>query len=61
MKRYDLMHGINARGTFLVSKTCIPHLKKAANPHILMLSPPLDMNVEVVRARTSPTPWPSST
>lgn len=46
MKRYDLMHGINARGTFLVSKTCIPHLKKAANPHILMLSPPLDMNVQ---------------
>ena len=44
MKRYDLMHGINARGTFLVSKTCIPHLEKAANPHILMLSPPLDMN-----------------
>jgi citronellol/citronellal dehydrogenase len=45
MKRYDLMHSINARGTFLVSKTCIPHLKKAPNPHILMLSPPLDMNV----------------
>jgi citronellol/citronellal dehydrogenase len=45
MRRYDLMHGINARGTFLVSKTCIPHLKKAANPHILMLSPPLDMNI----------------
>jgi citronellol/citronellal dehydrogenase len=44
MKRYDLMHGINARGTFLVSKTCIPHLKKASNPHILMLSPPLDMS-----------------
>jgi len=44
MKRYDLMHGINARGTFLVSKTCIPHLRKAANAHILMLSPPLDMN-----------------
>jgi citronellol/citronellal dehydrogenase len=44
MKRYDLMHGINARGTFLVSKTCIPHLEKAANPHILMLSPPLDMD-----------------
>ena len=43
MKRYDLMHQINARGTFLVSKTCIPHLKKAANPHILNLSPPLDM------------------
>jgi citronellol/citronellal dehydrogenase len=43
MKRYDLMHGINARGTFLVSRTCIPQLRKAANPHILMLSPPLDM------------------
>ena len=43
MKRYDLMHQINARGTFLVSKICIPHLKKAANPHILNLSPPLDM------------------
>ena len=46
MRRYDLMQGINARGTFLVSKTCIPHLKKAANPHILMLSPPLDMNIK---------------
>ncbi len=44
MKRWDLMHSINARGTFLVSKTCIPHLKKAANPHVLMLSPPLDMS-----------------
>ena len=43
MKRYDLMHAINGRGTFLVSKTCIPHLKKSANPHILTLSPPLDM------------------
>jgi len=43
MKRYDLMNGVNARGTFLVSKTCIPHLKKATNPHILNLSPPLDM------------------
>jgi citronellol/citronellal dehydrogenase len=46
MNRFDLMHGINARGTFLVSKTCIPHLKKAENPHILMLSPPLDMDVK---------------
>jgi len=44
MKRYDLMHGINARGSFVVSKACIGHLKQAANPHILMLSPPLDMN-----------------
>ncbi|MGB6661277.1 MAG: SDR family oxidoreductase, partial [Xanthobacteraceae bacterium] len=39
----DLMHQINARGTFLVSKTAIPYLAKAANPHILMMSPPLDM------------------
>jgi citronellol/citronellal dehydrogenase len=43
MKRYDLMHQINARGTFMVSKYAIPHLLKASNPHILMLSPPLDM------------------
>jgi len=43
MKRYDLMHQINARGTFLVSKCCLPHLLKADNPHILNLSPPLDM------------------
>ena len=44
MKRYDLMHQVNARGTFLVSKACIPHLKQAANPHILALSPPLDLS-----------------
>ncbi len=43
MKRFDLMMGINTRGTFLVSKTCLPHLRRSANPHILMLSPPLDM------------------
>src|SRR3569623_841727 len=46
MKRYDLMPGINTRGTFLVSKTCIPHLKKAANPHVLNLSPPLNMETK---------------
>src|SRR3979490_561705 len=46
MKRFDLMMGINTRGTFLVSKYCIPHLKKSANPHILMLSPPLDMKTK---------------
>ena len=44
MKRYDLMNQINARGTYLTSKACIPWLKRAANPHVLMLSPPLDMN-----------------
>jgi len=43
MKRFDLMHQINTRGTFLVSKNALPYLLKAANPHILMLSPPLDM------------------
>jgi len=43
MKRYDLMHDINTRGTFLVSKTCIPHLKKSDHAHILNLSPPLDL------------------
>ncbi len=43
MKRFDLMHQINARGTFLVAKWAIAYLAKAANPHILMISPPLDM------------------
>jgi citronellol/citronellal dehydrogenase len=43
MKRFDLMHQINARGTFLVSKCAIGYLQKAGNPHILMISPPLDM------------------
>jgi citronellol/citronellal dehydrogenase len=43
MRRYDLMSQVNARGTFLTGKACLPHLKKAANPHILTLSPPLDM------------------
>lgn len=46
MKRYDLMHQINGRGTFLVSQKCIPHLMKAANPHVLNLSPPLDFDVK---------------
>ena len=43
MARFDLMHQVNARGTFLVSKTCLPWLKKSDNPHILALAPPLDM------------------
>lgn len=43
-KRYDLMMDINIRGTFLVSQACIPHLKKGHNPHILNLSPPIDLN-----------------
>lgn len=44
IRRYDLMHQVNARGTFVVSRTCIPHLMRASNPHVLMLSPPLDMS-----------------
>lgn len=44
MKRYDLMHQVNGRGTFLTSKACLPHLKRAANPHVLALSPPLDLS-----------------
>ena len=43
MKRYDLMHQVNTRGTFLCSKLCLPHLLKSENPHILNISPPLNM------------------
>jgi citronellol/citronellal dehydrogenase len=43
-KRFDLMQEINVRGTFLLSKYCIPHLKQSSNPHILNLSPPLNLN-----------------
>jgi NAD(P)-dependent dehydrogenase (short-subunit alcohol dehydrogenase family) len=44
MKSYDLMNNINARGTFLCSKLCIPYLKHGKNPHILNISPPLNLN-----------------
>ncbi len=43
MKRYDLMHSVNTRGTFACSQACIPHLKKSSNPHILNNSPPLNL------------------
>lgn len=46
MKRFDLMHGINTRGTFACSQACIPHLAKAENPHILNISPPLNMEAK---------------
>jgi citronellol/citronellal dehydrogenase len=46
MKRYDLMHGVNTRGTFACSQACIPHLRKAKNPHILNNSPPLNMEAK---------------
>ena len=44
MKRFDLMHQVNTRGTFLVTQTCLPYLHKAANPHVLMLSPPPNLD-----------------
>jgi citronellol/citronellal dehydrogenase len=44
LKRYDLMQDINVRGTFAVSRACIPHLREAENPHILTLSPPIDLD-----------------
>jgi citronellol/citronellal dehydrogenase len=46
MKRFDLIQSINMRGTFVTSRACIPHLRKSANPHILTLSPPLDLRPE---------------
>src|SRR5205085_10478581 len=45
-KRFDLMHSINVRGTFLMTKACIPSLKKSFNPHVLSLSPPLNLDVK---------------
>jgi citronellol/citronellal dehydrogenase len=46
MKRYDLMQTINTRGTFVLSRECAPHLREGDNPHVLTLSPPLDMKPE---------------
>ena len=53
MKRFDLMHQINTRGTFLVSQKTIPHLKKSDHPHILNLSPPLDMQAKWFAGHTA--------
>lgn len=53
MKRYDLMNQINARGTFLLSKLCVPHLKKSDNPHILNIAPPLDMSPKWFKNHTA--------
>jgi citronellol/citronellal dehydrogenase len=44
MKRFDLMFGINVRGTFAATQACLPHLKKAANPHVLTLASPINLN-----------------
>lgn len=53
MRRFDLMHQVNARATFMVSKYAIPHLLRAENPHILMLAPPLDMAEKWFAGRTA--------
>lgn len=53
MKRFDLMHQVNARGTFLTAKACIPHLKVSANPHVLMISPPLDLAAKWFKRHTA--------
>lgn len=52
-KIFDLMHDINVRGTFLVSKTCIPHLKNSANPHILTMSPPVNLDEKWMAAHAA--------
>ena len=53
MKRYDLMMDINVRGTFACAQACLPHLVKAANPHILTLCPPIDLNPKWFRPHTA--------
>jgi len=53
MKRYDLMHTVNSRGTFACTQACIPHLKSAANPHVLNLAPPLNMNPKWFKNHTA--------
>jgi len=54
VKRYDLMQSINSRGTFLAIRACIPHLKRGTNPHILTLSPPIELDPRWMGARHSP-------
>jgi citronellol/citronellal dehydrogenase len=53
IRRFDLMMGVNTRGTFLVSQTCLPHLLKSSNPHILNLSPPLNMAAKWFKDHTA--------
>lgn len=53
MKRYDLMNGVNARGTFMLSQKCHPHLKKSSNAHILNIAPPLDMSAKWFKHHTA--------
>lgn len=53
MKRFDLVFGVNVRGTFVCSQSCLPHLLKARNPHILNISPPLNMDAKWFRNHTA--------
>ena len=53
MKRFDLMHGVNARGTYMVTKHCLPHLTEAENPHVLIMAPPLDMKAKWFSGRVA--------
>lgn len=53
MKRYDLMNGVNARGTFMLSQKCHPHLKQSSNAHILNIAPPLDMSAKWFKNHTA--------
>ena len=53
MKRYDLMNQVNARGTFLTSRACIPHLEQSSNPHVQMISPPLDVSARWFKNHTA--------
>ena len=53
MKRYDLMNQVNARGTFMLSQKCYPHLKKGDNSHIVNIAPPLDMSARWFRNHTA--------
>jgi citronellol/citronellal dehydrogenase len=53
LKRYDLMQDINTRGTFVVSKACIPHLKRAERPHVLTLSPPINLEPKWFKAHVA--------
>eukprot|EP00002_Diphylleia_rotans_P004755 TRINITY_DN1365_c0_g1_i1.p1 TRINITY_DN1365_c0_g1~~TRINITY_DN1365_c0_g1_i1.p1 ORF type:complete len:309 (-),score=73.71 TRINITY_DN1365_c0_g1_i1:115-1041(-) len=53
MKKYDLMNQINARGTYLVTKVCLPHLRRSSNPHVLILSPPLDVRAKWFRGHVA--------
>jgi len=53
MKRFDLMMSVNVRGTYTCAQACLPHLLRAGNPHILMLSPPLNMNPRWFKGHTA--------